>query len=73
MSKKHYVVWLTTEETYKAYFDADSIEHARQIVADIKHGDISLEQPPEDIDLYLKSKEYLVAIDDELLEEIPNV
>lgn len=73
MTKKHYVVWLTTEETYKAYFNADNIEDARKIVSYIKHGDISLEHPPEDIDLYLKSKEYLVQIDDDLLEEIPNV
>lgn len=70
MSKKQYMVWLSEEEVYKVYFQADSKDHATELLEQLRDGHIAIEELP---DIYKRTKEYIVSVDPTEVEEIPDV
>ncbi len=61
-----YTVWYSETYTYKAWFDADSLEHAKELLGQAQE-DCSLDSLPE---FGFKDKNYELDVADETLEEV---
>ena len=60
-----YEFWYEENNTYKAWFTADTLEHAKALMDQVQEGEISLDDLP---DFENKSKAYELLID--TIEEI---
>ena len=59
---KQYTAWMSQTDTYKVYFKANNLEHAKELLGKVNEGDISFEELPEHFDK-LKSVEVEFALD----------
>ena len=64
---KTYVVWFSETETYKMYFQAENLEHAKDLLDKVNAGDIDTMDLPE---VDKNSKDYEIVLSMETLEEI---
>lgn len=68
MTKKTFIFWYNIEEAWKASFEADSLEHAKELLdAAIDCGDISEDTLPA---FWSKNKGIDVSYDEFSLEEV---
>jgi hypothetical protein len=63
-------VWYTEETTYKAYFEADSLEQAEELLEQVQRGETFTEELPE---FHSKIKESGLYVGMDTLEELPEV
>lgn len=68
MAKKTFTFWYNVEEAWKASFEADSLEHAKELLAAaVEDGDVSEDTLPG---FWSKNKGLDVSYDEDSLEEI---
>lgn len=70
MAKKTYVIWYDVIETYKVYFDAESLAEAQKFVAEVDLGNQPIEWLSEAHNGSEKVKNITVEFDTNSLEEI---
>lgn len=64
-----YTVWYSETYTYKAWFEADSKEHAQELLGQVRDSEIDVEELPE---FGNKDKNYELDVAVETLEEVEN-
>lgn len=64
-----YTVWYSETYTYKAWFEADSKEHAQELLEQVRDSEIDVEELPE---FGNKDKNYELDVAVETLEEVEN-
>lgn len=64
-----YTVWYSETYTYKAWFEAESKEHAQELLEQVRGSEIDVEELPE---FGNKDKNYELDIAVETLEEVEN-
>ncbi len=64
-----YTVWYSETYTYKAWFEADSKEHAQELLEQVRDSEIEVEELPE---FGNKDKNYELDVAVETLEEVEN-
>ncbi len=64
-----YTVWYSETYTYKAWFEADSKEHAQELLEQVRGSEIEVEELPE---FGNKDKNYELDVAVETLEEVEN-
>ncbi len=62
-----YTVWYSETYTYKAWFEADSMEHAQELLGQVRDSEIEVEELPE---FGNKDKNYELDVAVESLEEV---
>jgi len=70
MSKKTFVVWYDVIETWKVYFEAESLEEARKFTSQVDLGEQPIEWLHEAHNGAEKNKGIQVDIDFNTLEEL---
>lgn len=61
--------WYDETETHKAWFEADSIEHARELIEQVRQCELDIEELPNFVN---KSKDYGIDIALETIESEEN-
>ena len=59
-------VWYDESSTFKAWFEADSIEHARELISQVQECELDIEDLPAFIN---KDKNYGIEIAVDTIEE----
>lgn len=59
---KEFTVWMSQTDTYKIFFEAETIQQAKELLEKVNEGEISFEELPNVTDK-LKNVEIEVAID----------
>jgi hypothetical protein len=63
---KHYSVWYSETDVYKAYFQAENLEEAKKIIESVRNGETNFS---ELLGAETVSKEYEIEIDLDTLDE----